>query len=173
MFSRVRDGSIISTNQNLTSYCSGGHYPRSEKNEASKLPLSHKLYTVVLASYHLSDNVIMLLSYFSLWYLKDVCSIYCLKCWTCFASWVVPPMPQPCQMNVTSKPQCALYPAGHISQLSKSCEIRSWLLLNSGNLLLWFLLLGVAFMMTYRFIFQYFGNPPFYLINLFRVTRLD
>uniref|UniRef100_A0A8C8ULA5 Cyclin-dependent kinases regulatory subunit n=1 Tax=Peromyscus maniculatus bairdii TaxID=230844 RepID=A0A8C8ULA5_PERMB len=52
--------------QELTSYCSGGHYPRSQRKEAGEPPFSLKLYTAVLTSYHLADSVIMLLSYFSL-----------------------------------------------------------------------------------------------------------
>jgi hypothetical protein len=53
-------------NQNLTSYCSGGHCPRSHNNEAGEPPSGLKLSTAILTPYHLSDLVIMLLSYFSL-----------------------------------------------------------------------------------------------------------
>lgn len=46
--------------------------PAATTQEAKEMKLaSHKLYTAVLASYHLSD-VVIIFSYFSLWYLKDV-----------------------------------------------------------------------------------------------------
>ncbi|EDL12972.1 mCG117418 [Mus musculus] len=47
-------------------HCSGGHCPRSQRNEASEPPSGLELSTAVLTPYHLSDLVIMSLSYFSL-----------------------------------------------------------------------------------------------------------
>lgn len=43
---------------------------------------------------------------------------------------------------------------------------------DGGSLLLWFLLLGIVFMMTYGFMFQCIGNFPFYLTNLFMLQAL-
>jgi hypothetical protein len=88
--------------------------------------------------------VIMLLSYFSLWYVKDTL----LDCaGICFASGVEPPMPQPCQMSVTSKPSVSSRPylpfGRNMWNLDHGCYR------DGVNLLWWFFLLGIVFMMTY------------------------
>lgn len=70
-------------------------------------------------------------------------------------------MPQPCQMSVTSKPQCARYPAGHFAIRQKHVKSDHGYYRDGVNLLLWFLLLGIVFMMTCGFMFQCIGNFPF------------
>lgn len=164
--------------QNLTSCCSGGHCPRSQRNEAGKPPFSLKLYTAVLACRHLSNNIIMLPSCFSLWYLKNV-QYTVWMCWwlLCFLSRANSTTAQPneCSLGCSSA-EC--HPRSHgelctqqntLGRWKKHLRIRPWLL--TGIVLTcWFF---PARCCIYGDLFQCIGSFPFYPRNLFHIMSLD